>query len=152
MSHATLSPQQTAIRLAMALESAHRDGGAALVGCCAPTVRFEDPLSRVNGHAGVRRVCADTWRHLPDSCIKVRHQALVDQMIYTRWSQVRPTPEGDVVLIEAVSESTLDAQGLVIRHIDYWDSAQSVYRHLPDLGPVLEQVRQRLSSGWEEER
>jgi hypothetical protein len=138
-----------AARLAAAIESAHTDGAEALLGCSAEAIRFEDPISRVNGHAGLKRVMDHTWRALPGSRFKVRHQALVGDKAYTRWSLVREEGGKEIDLLEAVGESTLDEQGRIVRHVDYWDSVQALYSRIPLLGRLLERIRKAVSAGWE---
>jgi steroid Delta-isomerase len=140
----------SAARLAAAIESAHTDEAAALLGCCVETLRFEDPISRVNGRAGLKRVMDHTWRVSPPGArFKVRQQALVGDKIYTRWSLVREKAGKELSLVEAVGESTLDEQGCLIHHVDYWDSVQAFYSRIPLLGRLLERIRRAVSVGWE---
>jgi steroid Delta-isomerase len=140
-----------AARFAAAIEAAHEDDSAALLGCAAEAIRFEDPLSRVNGPAGLKRVMDDTWRFLPGARFRVRSQAVAGERVYTRWSLVRERGGRERTLIEAVGESVLDERGRVLRHVDYWDSAQALYRRIPLVGWLLERLRRRVSAGWEPE-
>ncbi len=136
-------------RFGAAIESAHLDGAAAVVGCCADTIRFEDPISRVNGLEGVQRVFDDTWRLQPGSRFRVRRQALSGNRGLTRWSLVRERSGAEISLVEAIGESTFDEAGRIVHHVDYWDSVQAAYRRVPLLGRILELIRRRISSGWE---
>lgn len=138
-----------AARVAAAIESAHTDGAAALLSCSADNIRFEDPISCVNGLAGLKRVMDHTWRAVPGSRFKVREQAVVGNKAYTRWTLVREESGKEIRLIEAVGESTLDEQGRIVRHVDYWDSAQVVYGRIPVLGRILKRIRKAVGVGWE---
>lgn len=138
-----------AARVAAAIESAHTDGAAALLRCSSENIRFEDPISRVNGLAGLKRVMDHTWRAVPGSRFKVREQAVVGNKAYTRWSLVREEGGKEIRLIEAIGESTLDEQGRIMRHVDYWDSVQVLYGRIPVLGWLLKRIRKTVGAGWE---
>ncbi len=140
-----------AARFAHGLETAHLDDSAALLACCAPQLRFEDPVSQVNGHTGIKRVMDDTWRLIPGAQFKVRGQAWRGDTIYTRWTLVRVTQARETVITEAVGVSQVGSDGLIVHHVDYWDTVQTAYRRIPVLGWVLERLRRRISSGWEPE-
>lgn len=115
-------------------------------------MRFEDPISRVNGVDGVRRVIADTWKLVPRSRFVVRSHATTGDLVYVRWSLIVPSAEGERSVIEAVGELRFGSDGRVVRHVDYWDSVSAIYRRVPVLRRVLELFRRRISAGWEKAR
>jgi hypothetical protein len=131
-------------------ESVRANTAESLVALYSETAVFEDPVSRVRGRAGVRRVLADAWRHVPRARFAIRSHALAGDRLHTRWSMVVDTPTGEDSLIEGMAELVFDADGLIDHHVDYFDAARAIYRRVPILGGVIELVRRRVSSGWAE--
>ncbi|WP_448561609.1 DUF2358 domain-containing protein [Trichothermofontia sp.] len=88
----------------------------------APDVYFQDPLNSFHGVDRYRRMIGfiESWFQQPRLELHDIQQS--GQQITTRWtlSWTTPLPWRPRITIPGWSELTLNDQGLIICHIDYW--------------------------------
>lgn len=105
----------------------------ALLDCCSPDVRYEDvPTAKVfDGHDGIRRMCegAHNWSSDVEAAVLTRQTNGTLFAVETEWCGTNTAALGDLpatgrrFLLRMVSVGTIDDQGLVTEHRDYWDLA-----------------------------
>ena len=105
----------------------------ALLDCCGPDVRYEDvPTAKVfEGHDGVRRMCegAHNWSSDVEATVPTRQTNGTLFAVETEWRGTNTAALGDLpatgrrFTLRMVSVGTIDDQGLVTEHRDYWDLA-----------------------------
>lgn len=113
---------------------------------CAPNVRFRDPFNDVTGVEGYIAVLEKMFDDVVEPRFAIVDQAVSDRTCYLRWDfTFRSRPGGAAWQIEGMSEVHFDDQGLVVAHLDHWDSGSQFYGRLPLLGTLIRFVRQRVS-------
>jgi steroid delta-isomerase-like uncharacterized protein len=105
----------------------------ALLDCCSPNVRYEDvPTATVfEGHDGMRRICegAYKWSSDIEPAVVTRQTNGKLFAIETEWRGTNTTALGDLpatgrrFTLRTLSVGSIDDQGLVTEHRDYWDLA-----------------------------
>jgi limonene-1,2-epoxide hydrolase len=109
-------------------------------------IRFTDPFSDVVGRDGFKRVLRKMFDDVARPQFTVLDVAASGHSRYVRWrfaGQGKSRPRSPLV-IEGMSEITLDADGRVVSHRDYWDAASQVYERLPILGALLRLMKRRI--------
>lgn len=110
-------------------------------------VRFRDPFNDVTGRPALKAVFRHMFDVTDDPCFTVTHAALDGRVALLRWTFRfrRKGRRGDWTF-QGMSEVHFDADGLVLVHIDHWDSAGQFYARLPVLGWVMARIGRRLSA------
>lgn len=109
---------------------------------------FSDPFQEVRGTEAIRRVFAHMFANLHQPRFVVTRAHVDGLVAYVSWRFIwsfASTPER-VQEFKGVTVLTFDAQGLIIRHEDYWDAARGVYEKLPWLGGLVRYLRRRMSA------
>ncbi len=110
-------------------------------------VWFNDTVKTVTGLGALREYLHDTADRV-DSCrVVIDEVAQSGVNYYVRWRmEVIPhgaKPEQAWTSI-GVTHLRFDAEGRVILHQDYWDSASGLYEHLPSVGWIIRNIKARL--------
>lgn len=114
----------------------------------AAQARFKDPFNDVHGLPAIQTVFEHMFATLHEPRFKVMHSMtegdeafLVWQFHFTRLSQPNRT-----LSIQGGSHLQFDEQGLVIAHIDYWDTGEALYAKLPVIGALVRWVQRQLAT------
>jgi hypothetical protein len=104
---------------------------AALVACCSPTVHYEDvPAAAVfTGHAGIRQMCelAAQWSSDLEFTVRTRQTDGTQFAFETQTTGTNTMAIGALAAtgrrftLRGVSAGSVDGDGLVVEHRDYWD-------------------------------
>ena len=111
----------------------------------ASDAHFKDPFNDVVGVAHIRAIYAHMFDNLTDPAFEITQtieqglQAFVAWRFTFQW-------RGKAFDIPGCTQMTLNEQGRVVDHVDYWDVAQGLYEHLPLLGVVLRKLRGRMAA------
>ncbi len=110
-------------------------------------VHFRDPFNDIKGTDALRHLLMDMFERAgrPEFYLKdvVWHQA--SDSGWLRWQFSAQLPVIGTLDVEGCSRIRLDAQGRVLEHLDYWDSAP-IYLQLPLVGRILRKIHRRISS------
>lgn len=117
----------------------------ALDGLFAPDARFKDPFNDVRGIAAIKGVFEHMYHTLQAPRFEVVDATCENQLGYLHW-HFHFQRGAHAHFIDGLSQVTFDDKLRVTAHIDYWDPAEQVYRHVPLLGRVLGWVSRRLSA------
>jgi hypothetical protein len=92
----------------------------------AEDVYFQDPLNRFRGIERYRKMIAFISSWFIDIKLDLRDIRRTGDRIETRWtlSWTAPVPWKPRMAIPGWSELKLNAQGLIVHHIDYWDCSR----------------------------
>lgn len=117
-----------------------------LVALYAPEARFKDPFNDVRGGIAIERIFRHMYAQLADPVFHVETLVAQGHQAFVTWNfdfrrQGHGTP---VQRIHGATHWVLDDAGRLALHRDYWDTAESLYEHLPGLGWVLRRIKQRL--------
>ena len=113
---------------------------------CTPDISFRDPFNDVTGVEAYRRVLARMYEDVPSVDFNVEDWALNGERGFIRWRFSGRTKSGNPIVFEGVSTLTLDSEGRIAEHYDYWDPARALYEQAPILGTILKTIRRRLSA------
>jgi steroid delta-isomerase len=106
--------------------------------------RFVDPFNDLQGIESVRKVYAHMFESLDNPRFLVTRIASTGPLGFMTWT-FSFSCRGRAQSIEGCTRFELDAEGLIILHLDYWDAAKQVYEQIPVLGSVLRMLRRKLS-------
>jgi hypothetical protein len=104
---------------------------------------FRDPFNAVQGRAAIRRVFEHMFRTTTAARFEVYEWWCRGQSGCLRW-RFTCTLRGRAIDLHGMSHVSLDANGRVSAHVDYWDAAEGVYERLPLIGAVLRRLRRRM--------
>lgn len=107
-------------------------------------VRFKDPFNDVRGPDAMQRVFRHMFENVGDIRFAVHHVALAGDTCFMDW-RFEGRLGGRDWSFDGASVITLDADGKVTVHIDYWDAASAFYERLPVIGWLLARIRARLA-------
>ncbi len=110
--------------------------------------RFVDPIHDIRGHGAIEAYFTDMASGL-DACEFALQSPLVtDQSVVVAWQMVyrhKRLNGGRDTAVDGITQLTLDANGLITLHRDYYDMGQMVYERIPLLGAVVRYLRGRLA-------
>ena len=113
---------------------------------CVDGVVFHDPFNDTVGKPELRHLFVDMFK----SAKNPRTEVLAlfgDQLQWIiKWRFTAGLPVIGDIDVFGLTELTLDEDGLVASHIDYWDSGPAIYGRLPVVGGIVRAVRKRLAA------
>lgn len=114
-----------------------------------PQARFKDPFNEVTGIAAIEKIFAHGFAQCPGMRFVIEHSALAGQRAFVQWHFLchpeRSQP-AQQIRIDGVSVLEFDAQGLIVKHEDFWDPAAQIYERIPVFGALLRGLRKRLAA------
>ena len=110
----------------------------------APEATFRDPFNRVTGSSAIGLVYQHMFEHLTAPRFVIGTKLIQGADAFMTW-QFLFKLRGQAYVIEGGTYFSLNAQGLIVEHRDYWDAAQELYEKIPILGAVLRALRRKLS-------
>lgn len=117
---------------------------------CTADVRFKDPFNDVRGLQAMRRVFDHMFQTTVEPRFSVTSIAADGDHAFLHWRfTFKPKGrEGDEPwLIDGTSIVTIDGEGRVSSHVDYWDAAEQLYEKLPVISFILRRIKKKLGSG-----
>lgn len=111
-------------------------------------VVFRDPFNDTRGQEAMQRVFEQMFRDVRDPRFRIIRVLSNDAFCFVNWQftgRIRGLREP--VDFTGMSEIRLASNGLVSRHIDYWDAASEIYQKLPLLGWVVKRLKTKLGAG-----
>ena len=108
----------------------------------ADDVFFTDPFNVIHGKCGFRRIFDHMFETCTDPRFTVSDVAHSDTASYLRWrmtGKLKSWPHTNL-LFEGMSEVHVNPKGLICQHIDHWDSASQLIRHLPIIGAIIRPI------------
>jgi len=113
----------------------------------AETLYFNDSLKTFESRAPLVDYMAATGAMLEESSVSIDQVIRDGPDVFVRWTmKFTASGMGKPVVSESVGMTHLrvDARGRIVLHQDFWDSAAGLYRNLPVVGYLLEQVDKRM--------
>ncbi|WP_269533298.1 nuclear transport factor 2 family protein [Chitinimonas sp. BJYL2] len=111
----------------------------------ASQARFVDPFNQLIGIDRVAQVYAHMFATLTGPRFIVDERVVRGRTAFLVW-RFEFGLNGKPRSIQGGTHLTLDEQGLISSHVDYWDAAAQVYEHVPVLGSLLRWIKRRLAS------
>jgi len=110
----------------------------------AQTASFRDPFNQVADVKLIRQIYQHMFEQLVEPRFVITAKVVEATSAFMTW-QFLFTLRGKDYAIEGGTHFSLDEQGLIVLHRDYWDAAQELYEKIPVLGAVLRLLRKKLS-------
>jgi steroid delta-isomerase len=113
-------------------------------------VHFKDPFNDVHGLSALKQIFSHMFQQCEDTRFEVTDACQCGDRAFLRWD-FHFTPKGRAghYRLHGLSRICFDGEGRVCEHIDYWDPAEQLYRHVPVIGWLLARLRRRLSASIE---
>ena len=108
----------------------------------AEDVVFTDPFNVIHGKTGFRRVFDHMYETCTDPRFTVSDVAHSKTASYLRWQMtgtLKSWPHTNL-LFDGMTEVHVDGDGKISKHIDHWDSASQLLRHLPIIGAIIRPI------------
>ena len=114
----------------------------------AAEARFKDPFNEVRGLAAVQAVFAHMFVALDEPRFVVRDIVVQGDACFLTWDFVFRFKRfsRELQTIRGASHLSLDAQGLITMHRDYWDAAEELYEKLPVVGALMRWLKARANA------
>jgi steroid delta-isomerase len=141
--------QAAAARLAQLYEQLTPARLAQLGDYYAPDARFKDPFNDVQGVPAIRAIFAHMFESLEQPRFVVTQHVAQGQQAFLQWEFHFRMKRWRAQVPQCIHGGTLvhfDAQGRVMLHRDYWDTAEELYEKLPVLGRLMRWLRQAGST------
>jgi hypothetical protein len=138
-----MDPDAAAARYAAFFDALSRERLAEIDTLFAPDARFCDPFNDVRGVAAVRRIFAHMYETIDRPRFGILHRALAGDVAYLKWRFTGAMGARAFDFI-GLSEVRFNPQGLVLEHLDYWDSGTLVYERVPVLGALVRVIKRRV--------
>lgn len=108
------------------------------------SVRFKDPFNDIVGRTKLRKLLKRVLSSVSNPVFRVTSQSWDGDVLYLRWSFNGHIKELGNWSVEGMSEVIFNEQGMVIEHIDYWDSGEQFYEKIPIISGLLRMIKNRL--------
>ena len=108
----------------------------------ADDIFFTDPFNVIQGKDGFRCIFDHMFEACTDPRFTVSDVAHSATASYLRWQmtgKLKSWPYTSL-LFDGMSEVRVNQQGLICQHIDHWDSASQLMRHLPVIGAIIRPI------------
>jgi steroid Delta-isomerase len=111
--------------------------------------RFKDPFNEVRGVPAITHIFEHMFASLHQPRFVVTQQLVDGPQAFLVWDFRFRFKRGDTAteqVIRGGSHLTLNDDGRVIDHRDYWDAAEELYEKLPGLGTVMRWLKRKANS------
>jgi limonene-1,2-epoxide hydrolase len=114
----------------------------------APDAWFKDPFNEVRGVRDISRIFAHMFEQVDAPRFVVTEALVQGSSVMLTWDfnfSFKPPLRAGLQCIRGCSHLRLDADGRVVFHRDYWDTAEELYEKMPVLGGLMRWLRRRAS-------
>jgi limonene-1,2-epoxide hydrolase len=114
-----------------------------------PHAWFKDPFNEVQGLNKIEAIFTHMYVGLDQPTFKILHRQVQGQEVFLTWDFIftfKNFSQGIEQVVHGASHLTLDENGLIIRHRDYWDAAEEMYEKIPYLGGFMRFIKRKVSS------
>ncbi|MGE0423352.1 MAG: nuclear transport factor 2 family protein [Reyranellaceae bacterium] len=140
-----MDPDAALARYAAYFDTLSRERLAEMDALFAPDARFRDPFNDVRGIAAIRNVFAHMYKTIERPRFAILHRVSAGDVGYLKWRFTGMLGRRPFDFV-GLSEVRFNPQGLVVEHLDYWDSGTLVYERVPLLGALVRVIKRRVSA------
>ncbi|MEM7302952.1 MAG: nuclear transport factor 2 family protein [Pseudomonadota bacterium] len=115
-----------------------------LEGLCAANIEFKDPFNHTFDVGGLIRCMEHMLDNMPDVKFTILDVFGSDSAWVIKWRFTGTAKYIGKMDFTGLSEVTLNADGKVARHVDYWDAGEHFLARVPVLGALVRGVNGRL--------
>lgn len=110
--------------------------------------RFKDPFNEVRGVPAITRIFEHMFTALHEPRFVVTQQLVDGAQAFLAWEFRFRFKRFDTVteqVIRGGSHLTLNQDGRITDHRDYWDTAEELYEKLPGLGVLMRYLKRKAN-------
>ena len=96
-------------------------------------IEFSDPFNCLKGIKNFKKVFYHMFENVEDPSFIILHFTKNKRKVFLKWKMIFYAFKSKQ-FIEGVSEITLNNEGKITSHIDYWDSMNGLFTKLPFIG------------------
>ena len=114
----------------------------------ASDAHFKDPFNEVQGLPAIQRIFGHMFQSLHEPRFVVTQQLVDGPQAFLVWEFRFRFKRGDTAteqVIRGGSHLTLNGDGRISDHRDYWDAAEELYEKLPLLGSLMRWLKRQAS-------
>ena len=114
-----------------------------------PKAWFKDPFNQVQGLDKIEAIFLHMYVGLDNPTFKIIHSQVQGKEVFLTWDFIfkfKKINSDTIQVVHGASHLTLDENGLIMRHRDYWDAAEEMYEKIPVLGSLMRFIRRKISS------
>ena len=105
-------------------------------------VIFADPFNNIKGLDNFKKIFYHMFENVKDPKFSIISYAQNKDRIFLKWKMTFYAFKA-LQTIDGMSDITLNEEGKVISHLDYWDSLSGIYIKLPFIG-ILYKISLRI--------
>jgi ketosteroid isomerase-like protein len=114
----------------------------------APNAYLNDTLKTLRGADAIRDYFLETVENAESLTVQFEDVTRAgDGFYYFRWVmdvRMKRIAKGEIIRTPGITLVRFDAQGRVLIHQDYWDSAAGLWEHVPGLGRGIRTIKARF--------
>jgi hypothetical protein len=136
-------------RIVHAFQTLTPAGVDALDAIYAPGASFKDPFNDVQGLAEIQSIFRHMYRKLDHPRFVVTGRIVQGAQCFLTWEFhfcFRRFKQGQAQCILGGSHLTLDSEGCITLHRDYWDAAEELYEKLPLIGSFMRWMKRHSNT------
>jgi hypothetical protein len=129
-------------------ELTHPEIGRRVARLYADPMYFNDSLKTFQSRQPLVGYMEATGRMLDESSVEVQQVIRDGNDVFVRWTMTfASSAMGKEIRSESIGMTHLrfDAEGRIVLHQDFWDSAAGLYRNLPVVGYALKKIDQNMT-------
>ncbi|MGX5175411.1 nuclear transport factor 2 family protein [Aliikangiella sp. IMCC44653] len=112
-----------------------------------PSIEFIDPFHRVNGIEPLKAYFIELYANVNSISFEFQTAIQQNNQVSLPWTMHLSHPKiksGMTNQVRGVSLLTLDNEGLISKHHDYFDAGEMLYEHLPLIGKIIRMIKRQL--------
>ena len=94
---------------------------------------FSDPFNNIKGSENFKKIFYHMFKNVKDPSFIILNYSKSENKVFLKWKMTFYAFKSKQ-FIEGVSEITLNSDGKINCHIDYWDSMNGLFIKLPFIG------------------
>jgi len=94
---------------------------------------FSDPFNDIKGSKHFKKIFYHMFKNVKDQSFIILNYSKSENKVFLKWKMTFYAFKSKQ-FIEGVSEITLNSDGKISSHIDYWDSMNGLFIKLPFIG------------------
>jgi len=106
---------------------------------------FKDPFHQINGVEKIYDIFQNMYKNLENPHFKIIETATNPIHLFVVW-EFHFVFRGRADSFKGMSQLTLDSQGKINSHIDFWDAGEHIYAKIPILGWFINYVKNKIAN------
>lgn len=106
---------------------------------------FKDPFHEINDLQKIYDIFQNMFKNLENPRFKIVETASNPIHLFVVW-EFHFSLKGKADSFKGMSQLTLDSEGKINSHIDFWDASEHIYAKIPILGWLINYVKNKIAN------